>query len=118
MAAIKKIIAYEIIDSRSYPTIEARLILDDNREVVTSIPAGTSRGKYEAVELRDEDPKRFEGMGVLKAVSIINDLIAPKLIGISPKKQQEVDYWLIKADTTKNKSRLGGNATLAISQLM
>ncbi|MEK7070912.1 MAG: phosphopyruvate hydratase [Patescibacteria group bacterium] len=118
MAAIKKIIAYEIIDSRSYPTIEARLLLDNGKEVVTAVPAGTSIGKYEAVEMRDGDKARLDGMGVLKAVSIINDLIAPKLIGVSPEKQQEVDYWLIKADGTKDKSKLGGNTTLAISQLL
>ncbi len=117
MAKIKKIYAYEIIDSRSYPTIEGKLILDNGIEVVTSIPAGTSIGKYEAVELRDSDPSRLDGMGVTKAVSYINDLIAPKLVGISPLKQQDVDMWLIKADGTKNKSKLGANTTLTISQL-
>lgn len=117
MSKIKKIFAYEIIDSRGYPTIEGRLELDNGLIVTTSIPAGTSIGKYEAVELRDGDPKRFDGLGVSQAVSYINDLIAPKLIGVSPLKQKEVDYWLIKADETKNKSRLGANTTLTISQL-
>lgn len=117
MAKIKKIYAYEIIDSRGFPTIEGKLILDDDREVTTSIPAGTSIGKNEAVELRDADPTRFNGMGVSRAVSYINELIAPKLVGVSPLRQQEVDQWLIKADGSKNKTRLGANTILTISQL-
>lgn len=118
MAKIKKIYAYEIIDSRSYPTIEGKLILDDGREVTTSIPAGSSIGKYEAVELRDNNAERFEGMGVTNAVSIINDALGPKLIGVSPQKQQAIDYWLKKADGTNNKNRLGANSILTISQLL
>jgi enolase len=117
MAKIKRIHAYEIIDSRGHPTISASLELDNNMRVETSIPAGKSIGKYEAIELRDNDPTRFDGMGVSKAVSYINDLIAPKLIGAAVNKQQEVDYWLMRADGTKNKSKLGANTTLAISQL-
>lgn len=117
MSKIKSIRAYEIIDSHGFPTIEGRLTLDDNRSVITSIPTGSSIGKYEAVELRDEDEKRFEGLGVTKAVSYINELIAPKLVGVSPQKQQEVDYWLIKADGSNNKSRLGANTILTVSQL-
>lgn len=118
MATIKKIIAYEILDSRGYPTIEARLITSDHRQVVTSIPAGTSVGKYEAVELRDNDQMRFNGMGVQSAVALINDLIAPKLVGVDTSKQTDVDTWMIEADGTRNKAKLGSNVTLAISQLM
>ncbi len=118
MAKIKQIKAYEIIDSRGFPTIEGRLLLDNNIEVMASVPAGTSLGKYEAVELRDNDKQYFDGMGVSKAVEIVNTLISPKLAGISPLKQQEVDSWLIHADGTKNKSKLGANTTLAISLLM
>lgn len=117
MAKIQSIQAYEIIDSRGYPTIEGSLTLDDGRSITTAIPSGTSRGKYEALELRDTDQPRFAWMGVSQAVHYINNLIAPKLIGISPLKQQEVDYWLIKADGTKNKSKLGANTILTISQL-
>lgn len=117
MSTVKKIYAYEIIDSRGYPTVEARMVLDNGKDVVTGIPAGTSIGKYEAHELRDNDAKRIDGMGVLQAVSIINDVIAPKLIGVSPLKQQDVDLWMVKADGTKNKSKLGANAVLAVSQL-
>ena len=118
MAKIKKIYAYEIIDSRSYPTIEGRLTLDNGQSVTASIPSGTSIGKYEALELRDNDKSRWDGMGVTIPVSYINNLIGPKLVNASPLKQQEVDSWLIKADGTKNKSNLGANVTLLISELM
>lgn len=117
MSKIKNIHAYEIIDSRGYPTIEGRLELDDGVVVHSSIPSGSSIGKYEALELRDGDEKRFDGMGVSRSVSFINDLIAPKLVGVSPLRQREVDNWLIAADGTNNKSKLGANTTLAISQL-
>lgn len=117
MAVIKSILAYEIIDSRGYPTIEGRLTLDNGYQVVTSIPSGTSIGKYEAVDLKDNDPSRFDGQGVTRAVSYINELIAPKLVGISPLKQLEVDDWLNRADGTVNKSQLGANVILTISQL-
>ncbi len=117
MLTIKKIIANEIIDSRGYPTVEATALLSNDRTVRTSVPSGTSVGKYEAHELRDKDEKRFDGMGVTKAVSIINDALAPKLIGVSPSKFREIDEWMIKADGTKNKAKLGGNSTLALSQL-
>lgn len=118
MSKIKSIYAYEIIDSRSYPTIEAILTLDSGHEVVTSIPSGTSIGKYEALELRDNKPERLGGMGVKMAVSYVNELIGPKLVGVSPTKQQEIDQWLISADGTPNKSKLGANTTLVISQLL
>lgn len=118
MNKIKKIIAYEIIDSRGIPTIEARLTLDSNIEVETSIPSGVQVGKFEAIELRDNDPKHFNGMGVGQACSYINDLIAPKLIGADVSRQLEIDNWLIKADGTKNKNRLGANTTIAVSQLL
>ncbi len=118
MSKIKKITAYEIIDSRGMPTLEGRLDLDNNQFVVSSVPAGTSVGKYEAIEIRDGDAKRFNGQGVKKAVSYVNDVIAPKLIGISPEKQTQIDLWLAKADGTKNKARLGSNTTLLISELV
>jgi enolase len=118
MALISTIRAREIIDSRGFPTIEGKLVMDDGKEVYVTIPSGTSIGKYEAVELRDNDPTRFDGMGVQKAVGYINEVIGPKLKGISPLKQKEIDYWLIKADGTQNKSRLGANTTLTISTLI
>ena len=117
MSLIKKISAYEIVDSHGTPTIEAKIFLDNGLMTRTSVPAGgTSR--FEVSELRDKDSKRFAGLGVLQAVGYINDLIGPKLVGISPLKQQEIDNWLIKADGTKNKSRLGGNTISVISQLI
>lgn len=118
MSTISSIKAREIIDSRGFPTIEGKLILDNGKEVITSIPAGTSIGKYEAHELRDNDLSRFDGMGVTHAIQYINELIAPKLKGVSPTHQNEIDLWLIKADATSNKSRLGANTTLCISQLV
>ena len=117
MLTIKQITAYEIIDSRGYPTVEAAALMSNGRTIRTSVPSGTSVGKYEALELRDKDDKRFDGMGVTKSVSIINDVLAPKLVGVSPSKFREIDEWMIKADGTKNKSKLGGNTTLAMSQL-
>lgn len=117
MTKIQSIKAREIIDSRGLPTLEGKLVLDNGQEVVSAVPAGTSIGKYEALELRDADPSRLRGLGVTKAVAIVNDLLAPKLVGVSPLKQKDVDYWLIKADGTKNKERLGANSTLLISQL-
>lgn len=118
MSLIKSIQAYEIIDSRGNPTIEGQLVLDNGKEVFTSIPSGASVGKHEAVEFRDNDPQRFGGMGETRSVSFVNDLIAPKLVGVSPLKQQEIDTWLINADGTKDKSRLGANTLLTVSQLM
>ncbi len=114
---VKSITAYEIIDSRGYPTIEVCGMLSNDREIFASVPSGTSVGKYEALELRDKDPKRFDGMGVTHAVNIINEVLAPKLVGVSPSKFREVDEWLIKADGTKNKSKLGANSTLALSEM-
>jgi enolase len=118
MALIKSIFAYEIIDSRGLPTIEARLELDSGVSVATSVSG--SQGGYlnEPGDVRDEDPNRFFGKGVLHAVSYINDLIAPKLKGVNPSKLREIDDWLIKADGTKNKSRLGTNTLLTLSQLI
>lgn len=117
MITIKNISAYEIIDSRGLPTIEVSALLSNDRTVQTSVPSGTSVGKYEAKEMRDKDENRFNGMGVTKAVSIIKDVLSPKLIGVSPSKYKAIDDWMIKADGTPNKSKLGGNTTLALSQL-
>ena len=117
MAKISKILAYEIIDSRSFPTIEARMTLDNGREVTTSIPAGTSVGKYELHELRDNDPKRFDGMGVLQAVKLIAETLGPKLIGADPLRQKDIDDWLVKANDHADR-KIGANTILTISQLV
>jgi enolase len=118
MSLIKSLFAYEIIDSHGLPTIEARLELDSGAVVVTSVPGTQTHFPDEPQDIRDEDPNRFFGKGVLHAASYINDLIAPKLKGVNPAKIREIDDWLIKADGTKNKSRLGVNTLLAISQII
>jgi len=118
MAKIKDIKAYEIIDSRGFPTLEGRLTLDTGQFVTASVPAGTSIGKYEAIELRDNNPLRFEGHGVLRAVQYVNELIGPKIYGVSPQKVSQIDQWLIKADNSANKSQLGANTLLLISILV
>lgn len=93
-------------------------MLDSDQAVVASSPSGESIGKYEAVELRDHDKSRFDGFGVRRAVGYINDLIGPRLVGVSPTKQTDIDYWLIKADGTNNKSKLGSNTITVVSQLV
>ena len=118
MALIKSIFAYEIIDSRGLPTVEAQLELDNGASVVTSVSGSHGNYPNEPSDIRDEDANRFFGKGVLHSASYINDLIAPKLKGVNPAKLVEIDDWLIKADGTKNKSRLGTNTLLTISQLV
>lgn len=116
MAKIDGIYAREILDSRGIPTIECALWLDTGAVVATSVPTGTSVGKYEAHELRDEDPQRMIGKGVLKAVNNVNTIIAENLVGKDPTKQTEIDQLLVDLDGTDNKSKLGANAILAASQ--
>lgn len=116
MAKIKAIQAREILDSRGNPTVEAKVELDNGAVGIASVASGSSVGKYEAVELRDEDPNRLNGMGVLKAVANVNQIIAPKLIGLEAENQLAIDKTLIDLDGTENKSKLGANATLAVSQ--
>lgn len=118
MSTIKEIHAYEILDSKGSPTIEARLTMDSGLYVVTSVPGASAISTKEAVDLRDQDPNRFWGMGVTHAVSYVNELIAPKIKGASVHKQLEIDKWLVQADGTGNKSRLGVNTILIVSQLI
>ncbi|CCZ57512.1 enolase [Clostridium sp. CAG:762] len=112
---IKNIIAREILDSRGNPTVEATVILEDNTEATASVPSGASTGVHEALELRDNNMNRYFGKGVLKAVSNINDIIKPKLIGLDVQNQKEIDELLINLDGTPNKAVLGANAILAVS---
>ena len=112
---ISKIIAREILDSRGTPTIEAEVILKCGHRGVASVPSGASTGEHEAIELRDGDPHRYFGKGVLKAVSNVNDVIAPVLIGMNVLEQAVIDRKMIELDGTPNKSRLGANAILAVS---
>ena len=111
---IKDIHARDILDSRGNPTIEVDMTLDNGVTATASVPSGASTGSREALELRDKDPKRYEGKGVLQAVSNVNTIIRPALIG---KKcdQLSIDNYLIKLDGTENKSNLGANAILAVS---
>lgn len=118
MAKIKKITAREIFDSRGIPTIEVKLTLDTDKSVIAAAPSGESIGKYEGVELRDGDMARFNGLGVLRAVSYINDLIAPKLIGVSCDRQIDIDYWLMRIDPSANKTTIGVNTTMSLSQAL
>ncbi len=113
---IKFIKAREILDSRGNPTLETRVELEDGAVGIASVPSGASVGKYEALELRDEDPHRFNGMGVLKAVENVNKIIAPRLIGLNADNQLEIDKILIALDGTPNKSKLGANSILSVSQ--
>lgn len=116
MAKIKLITAREILDSRGNPTLETRVELEDGSVGLASVPSGASIGKYEALELRDNDPSRYNGLGVLKAVKNVNEVIAPKLLGLEARNQLEVDSLLINLDGTPNKAKLGANSLLSVSQ--
>ena len=114
MQKIKDIIAREILDSRGNPTVSCEMILEDNTKVVSSVPSGASTGSREALELRDKDLNRYNGLGVLKAVNNINTIIRNKLVG-QELNQVGIDEELIKLDGTENKENLGANAILAVS---
>ena len=115
MSAIVDVFAREIIDSRGNPTIEAEVFLDDSTMARAAVPSGASTGAFEAVELRDEDAGRYMGKGVLKAVSNVNEIIAPEVIGMDATDQLALDQAMIELDGTPNKGRLGANAILAVS---
>lgn len=111
---IKKIKAREILDSRGNPTLEATVFLDNSLEATAAVPSGASTGKHEAWELRD-GAKRYNGLGVLKAVQNVNTKINKLLAGQDVTRQRQVDEMMIKLDGTKNKSKLGANAILGVS---
>lgn len=115
---IKRIWSREILDSRGIPTVECYCQLDDGRFATSSVPAGTSTGSHEALELRDKDSLRYRGEGVLQACENINNVLGPALVGMDPTKQTEIDKKLIDLDGTENKSKYGGNAILAISMVV
>lgn len=106
---------FELMDSRSNPTVGARVILEDGSCGFAISPSGASTGAYEAHEMRDGDSARYGGKGVLKAVSAINEIIAPALKGIAADEQRLIDKTMTELDGTENKSRLGANAVLAVS---
>ncbi len=115
MTMIKSVKAREVIDSRGNPTVEAEVTLQSGIVGRACSPSGASTGSREALELRDKDPKRFMGKGVLKAVSNINDKIAPALVGKDACEQSAIDLLMVHLDGTENKSVFGANAILAVS---
>ena len=115
MAKIEKIIAREIINSQGFPTVEAIVELQDNSIGIFSSPSGHSVGKYEAVEIRDKDPGRYQGQGILDGLRKIHSILAPKLIGQDAQNQEQIDKIMIAADGTVNKSNIGANVILSLS---
>ena len=115
MGKIKNIHARQIIDSRGNPTVEADVTLTDGSFGRAAVPSGASTGKYEAVELRDNNPLLYNGKSVLKAVSNINNIISSELKGLKVDDQKNIDNKLLSIDGTENKSNLGANSMLAVS---
>jgi enolase len=115
MTAIKTIYAREILDSRGNPTLEVKVELSDCKMGIAAVPSGASTGKYEAVELRDGDKSRYNGLGVLKAVNNVNQSIAQAIIGMNAIDQIAIDQVMIDLDGSSNKSKLGANAILGAS---
>jgi enolase len=115
MTTIVEVLAREILDSRGNPTVEVEILLEGGAFGRASVPSGASTGQFEAVELRDNDKKRYLGRGVQMAVDNINGEISQELLGMDALNQVAVDEMLIELDGTPNKGRLGANATLAVS---
>jgi enolase len=115
MPAIEDVIAREILDSRGNPTLEVEVYLEDGSVGRAAVPSGASTGVHEALELRDEDPGRYGGKGVLRAVSNVNDILSEELWGFDALDQVAIDEHLLELDGTPNKGNLGANAILGIS---
>ncbi|MFD8814160.1 phosphopyruvate hydratase, partial [Streptomyces sp. NPDC059627] len=115
MTAISRVVAREIIDSRGNPTVEVDVELKDGSLGRAAVPSGASTGAREAVELRDGDPARFHGKGVLRAVDAVNESVADAVVGLDAEDQASVDRTMIELDGTDTKSRLGANALLGVS---
>jgi enolase len=115
MSSIVDVIAREILDSRGNPTVEADVLLESGVMGRAAVPSGASTGEKEAIELRDGDPQRYLGKGVLRAVENVNTEICESIIGLDAVEQALIDQTLIELDGTDNKGRLGANATLAVS---
>ncbi|MCC6423234.1 MAG: phosphopyruvate hydratase [Phycisphaerales bacterium] len=113
--AISLIQGRQILDSRGNPTVEVDVILEDGTLGRAAVPSGASTGEHEAVELRDNDKKKWVGKGVAKAVENVNSKIAPELIGLDPRDQEAIDQLMIDLDGTPNKAKLGANAILGVS---
>jgi enolase len=115
MSSIVDVVAREILDSRGNPTVEADVLLESGVMGRAAVPSGASTGSREAIELRDGDPQRYLGKGVLRAVENVNTEICEAIIGLDAVEQPLIDQTLIELDGTENKGRLGANATLAVS---
>lgn len=115
MPYIKEIYAREVLDSRGNPTVEVEVYTESEGFGRAIVPSGASTGEHEALELRDGDPKRYLGKGVLKAVNHVVDIIAPEVIGMSVYDQVGIDKVMLEIDKTPNKAKLGANATLGVS---
>ncbi len=115
MSAIVDVIAREILDSRGNPTVEADVVLESGASGRAAVPSGASTGSKEAVELRDGDPARYLGKGVLRAVENVNTEICEAILGLDASEQGLIDKTLVELDGTDNKARLGANAILAVS---
>jgi len=115
MGIITEITGREILDSRGNPTVEVEVFLESGHRGRASVPSGASTGKHEALELRDQDPKRYLGKGVQKAVQNIHHVMAPKLLGMDVLDQKAIDAAMLQWDGTPNKIRLGANAILGVS---
>ena len=113
---IQSVRALEILDSRGFPTLRVTVRLEDGTVGGASVPSGASTGENEAVELRDGDPKRFGGKGVLQAVENVNQVIGPRLVRLDPAEQSRIDQLMCELDGTPNKAKLGANAILGVSQ--
>jgi len=115
MSKIVRILGSEILDSRGNPTVRAKVFLDDGIVGSASVPSGASTGSHEALELRDNNPKRYQGKGVTKAVNYINTVIARALVGVEITEQRIIDKTMLELDGTENKTKLGANAILGVS---
>lgn len=115
MSAIESVIARQIFDSRGNPTVEVDVLLENGILGRAAVPSGASTGEHEAVELRDGDKKVLLGKGVTKAVDNVNSKLAPELIGLDPRNQEEIDFLMNEIDGTPNKAKIGANGILGVS---
>ena len=114
--SIVSVKAREILDSRAFPTVECEVVLEDGSRGVASVPSGASTGQHEAIELRDKDSARYMHKGVKSAVKNVNETIADAIVGLNAYDQANIDYTMISQDGTNNKSNLGANAILSVSE--
>jgi enolase len=115
MSKIKSVVSREILDSRGTPTLEVEITTDSGVKSRAAVPSGASTGAHEAVELRDKDPKRYLGKGVMKAVNNVKEICAPAVLGKDVNDWRAIDKVLIDLDGTENKGKLGANAILGVS---